>query len=136
MFLFYGGLYFKRESFSNIHSFLRSLVILEVNKCLIFPLDFYVLILNFFPKKFVDFTTVILRLSFEIILKLMFHIFCVEYAVSGEQCPFVHTSMFFLQTLYLLSFEITYAKRKKKLEYSKVLRRRRKKITRNPFLQN
>ena len=59
-----------RESFSNIHSFLRSLVILEVNKCLIFSLDFYVLVLNFFPKKFVDFTTVILRLSFEIILKL------------------------------------------------------------------
>ena len=57
----------------------------------------------------------------------MFHIFCVEYAVSGEQCPFVHTSMFFLQTLFLLSFEITCAKRKNKIGVWQSIKKKKKK---------
>ena len=124
---------FHKRAFLNIHSFMISLLILEVNKCLIFSLDFYVFVLNFFLKNFIDFTTIILRLSFEIILKLtnVSYFLCWICCFWGTMSFCSHFHVFSLDFIFVEIWNNTCSK-KKISEYSKLLRRRRKKIAESP----
>ena len=110
-----------------------SLLILEVNKCLIFSLDFYVFVLNFFLKNFIDFTTIILRLSFEIILKLTNVSYFLRWICCfwGTMSFCSHFHVFSLDFIFVEIWNNTCSK-KKISEYSKLLRRRRKKIAESP----
>ena len=110
-----------------------SLLILEVNKCLIFSLDSYVFVLNFFLKIFIDFTTIILRLSFEIILKLtnVSYFLCWICCFWGTMSFCSHFHVFSLDFIFVEIWNNTCSK-KKISEYSKLLRRRRKKIAKSP----